>query len=31
MGRRSASHRKIAVFGWLAFVIAAIANGNRSW
>ena len=28
MGRRSASHRKIAVFGWLAFVIAAIANGT---
>ena len=28
MGRWSASHRKIAIFGWLAFVIAAIAIGT---
>ncbi|MGN6168325.1 MAG: MMPL family transporter [Solirubrobacteraceae bacterium] len=28
MGRWSASHRKTAVFGWLAFVIAAIAIGT---
>ncbi len=28
MGRWSASHRKTAIFGWLAFVIAAIAIGT---
>jgi uncharacterized membrane protein YdfJ with MMPL/SSD domain len=28
MGRWSASHRKTAVFGWLAFVLAAIAIGT---
>jgi uncharacterized membrane protein YdfJ with MMPL/SSD domain len=28
MGRWSASHRRIAIFGWLAFVIAAIAIGT---
>ena len=28
MGRWSASHRKIAIFGWLAFVIAALAIGT---
>ena len=28
MGSWSASHRKTAIFGWLAFVIAAIAIGN---
>ena len=28
MGRWSASHRKVAIFGWLAFVIAAIAIGS---
>ena len=28
MGRWSASHWKTAVFGWLAFVIAALAIGN---
>ena len=28
MGRWSASHRKIAIFGWLAFVIAAFVIGN---
>jgi hypothetical protein len=28
MGRWSASHWKTAVFGWLAFVVAAIAIGN---
>jgi uncharacterized membrane protein YdfJ with MMPL/SSD domain len=28
MGRWSANHRKIAIFGWLAFVIAAIATGT---
>jgi uncharacterized membrane protein YdfJ with MMPL/SSD domain len=28
MGRWSASHWKTAVFGWLAFVIAAVAIGN---
>jgi uncharacterized membrane protein YdfJ with MMPL/SSD domain len=28
MGRWSAQHRKIAIFGWLAFVIAAFAIGN---
>ena len=28
MGRWSASHRKIAIFGWLAFVIAAVAIGT---
>src|SRR5215217_8060186 len=27
MGRWSAHHRKIAIFGWLAFVIAAFAIG----
>ena len=29
MGRWSASHWKTAVFGWLAFVVAAIAVGTR--
>src|SRR5690349_16232089 len=28
MGRWSASHRKTAVFGWLAFVISAIVIGT---
>ena len=28
MGRWSAQHRKIAIFGWLAFVIAAFVIGN---
>ena len=28
MGRWSASHRKIAIFGWLAFVIASVAIGT---
>ncbi|MGB0097128.1 MAG: hypothetical protein WBP81_31880 [Solirubrobacteraceae bacterium] len=28
MGRWSASQGKIAIFGWLAFVIAAIAIGT---
>jgi RND superfamily putative drug exporter len=28
MGRWSAGHRKTAVFGWLAFVLAAVAIGN---
>jgi uncharacterized membrane protein YdfJ with MMPL/SSD domain len=28
MGRWSANHRKIAIFGWFAFVIAAIAIGT---
>jgi RND superfamily putative drug exporter len=28
MGRWSASHWKTAVFGWLAFVVAAVAIGN---
>jgi uncharacterized membrane protein YdfJ with MMPL/SSD domain len=28
MGRWSAQHRKIAIFGWLAFVIAAFVLGN---
>jgi RND superfamily putative drug exporter len=28
MGRWSASHRKTAIFGWLAFVIASIAIGT---
>ena len=28
MGRWSASHRKTAVFGWLAFVIASIVIGT---
>ena len=28
MGRWSASHRKIAIFGWLAFVLAAIVIGS---
>jgi uncharacterized membrane protein YdfJ with MMPL/SSD domain len=28
MGRWSAQHRKIAIFGWLAFVIAAFAIGS---
>src|SRR6188474_1374345 len=27
MGRWSASHRKTAIFGWLAFVVAAFAVG----
>src|SRR5918996_5649618 len=27
MGRWSARHRKIAIFGWLAFVVAAFALG----
>src|SRR5215831_7145245 len=27
MGRWSASHRKIAIFGWLAFVISAVVIG----
>jgi len=30
MGRWSASHRKIAVFGWLAFVVAAFVIGNAA-
>jgi RND superfamily putative drug exporter len=29
MGRWSASHRKVAIFGWLAFVIAAVAIGAQ--
>ena len=28
MGRWSAAHRRTAIFGWLAFVIAAIAIGT---
>src|SRR5437763_2204343 len=28
MGHWSASHRKLAIFGWLAFVIAAIVIGT---
>nr|MBA3347157.1 hypothetical protein [Actinomycetota bacterium] len=28
MGRWSARHRKIAIFGWLAFVIAAVVVGG---
>ena len=28
MGRWSASHRKLAIFGWLAFVIASIVIGT---
>ena len=28
MGRWSARHRKIAIFGWLAFVLVAVAVGN---
>jgi len=28
MGRWSARHRKIAIFGWLAFVIAAVFIGS---
>jgi RND superfamily putative drug exporter len=28
MGRWSASHRKVAIFGWVTFVIAAIAIGT---
>jgi putative drug exporter of the RND superfamily len=28
MGRWSASHRKTAVVGWLAFVVTAVAIGN---
>jgi uncharacterized membrane protein YdfJ with MMPL/SSD domain len=28
MGRWSARHRKIAIFGWLAFVVAAVALGS---
>src|SRR5688572_14544644 len=29
-GRWSAKHRKLAVFGWLAFVIAALAIGSAT-
>jgi RND superfamily putative drug exporter len=29
MGRWSARHRKIAIFGWLAFVIAAVVIGGQ--
>jgi len=29
MGRWSARHRKIAIFGWLAFVIASVAIGGK--
>src|SRR5581483_679406 len=28
MGRWSASHRKLAIFGWLAFVISAVVVGT---
>ena len=28
MGRWSASHKKTAIFGWLAFVLAAFVIGN---
>ena len=28
MGRWSASHRKLAIFGWLAFVISAVVIGT---
>jgi hypothetical protein len=28
MGRRSASHRKAAIFGWLAFVLLSIVIGT---
>ncbi len=28
MGRWSANHRKTAIFGWLAFVIAAVFIGG---
>ena len=28
MGRWSANHRKTAIFGWLAFVIAAVVIGT---
>ena len=28
-GRWSAQHRKIAIFGWLAFVIVAFMIGNN--
>ena len=28
MGRWSASHRKTAIFGWLAFVVASFAIGS---
>ena len=28
MGRWSAQHRKIAIFGWLAFVVVAVALGS---
>ena len=28
MGRWSARHRKTAIFGWLAFVVAAFAIGS---
>ena len=28
MGRWSASHRKIAIFGWLAFVVASMVIGG---
>ena len=30
MGRWSASHKKTAIFGWLAFVAAAFMIGNAS-
>ena len=29
MGRWSASHRKVAIFGWLAFVISAVVIGSN--
>src|SRR5512135_2037938 len=28
MGRWSASHRKLAIFGWLAFVLSAVVVGT---
>ena len=28
-GRWSARHRKVAIFGWLAFVVVALAIGGR--
>ena len=28
MGRWSARHRKIAIFGWLAFVVASVVIGG---
>ena len=30
MGRWSASHRKLAIFGWLAFILAAIVIGTAA-